>query len=79
MVLKVLTHECPGGGDRWDYYDGIETASYYYDADKHESCVSLKFKGSDSDVIFPLLDIAYLCNDQGRTIEKLYPKIKSAQ
>lgn len=79
MVLKVLTHDCPGGGDRWDYYDGIETASYYYDANAGASCISMKFKGTDSNIVFALNDIAYLCNDQGRTIEKLYPKIRDAQ
>lgn len=73
MILKTLTHD-HGESDCWNWYDNIETASAYFDKEADMSCISIKFKGTDSSIVIGLTDVAYLCNDQGQTIERLLPK-----
>lgn len=73
MILKTLTHD-HGESDCWNWYDNIESASAYFDEGADMACVSIKFKGSDPAIVIGLKDAAYLCNDQGQTIEKLLPK-----
>lgn len=75
MILKTLTHD-RGSSDCWNFYDRIESASVFYDAASDMSCIAVKFEGSDSEVCIGLSDVAYLCNDSGGTIEKLYPAVQ---
>ena len=78
MILKTLTHD-RGSSDCWNYYDNIESASVYFDEDAQMSCVAVRFKGADSDVVLGLSEVAYLCNDRGQTIEKLRPAVKQTE
>lgn len=73
-----LTHD-RGSSDCWNYYDNIESASVYFDEDAQMSCVAVRFKGADSDVVLGLSEVAYLCNDRGQTIEKLRPAVKQTE
>lgn len=75
MILKTLTHD-HGESDVWNYYDNVESASVYYDNNIDEAVVSVRFKNTDSDVVIAITEVAYLCNDNGKTIEKLQPVIK---
>lgn len=75
MILKTLTHD-RGNSDCWNYYDNIESASSFYDEGAKMACVAINFKGSDAEVILALSDVAYLCNDEGQTIERLRPAVK---
>lgn len=36
-------------------------------------CVAIRFKGTDNEIVIALHDVAYLCNDAGKTIERLGP------
>lgn len=72
MILKTLTHD-HGDADCWNWYDNIESASAYYNEESGVSCVELKFKGAQNLITLVLSEAAYLCNDDGQTIEKLYP------
>lgn len=76
MILKTLTHD-RGKSDCWNYYEDIENASVFFDENSKMSCVAIRFKGADSDVVIALSDVAYLCNNMGQTIEKLCPAVKS--
>lgn len=75
MILKTLTHD-RGNSDCWNYYDNIKSASVFFDEGSQMSCVAVRFKGTDADVVLGLTDVAYLCNDKGQTIEKLRPAVK---
>lgn len=77
MILKTLTHD-RGSSDCWNYYDNIESASVFFHEGAKMSCIAVRFKGADSDVVLGLTDVAYLCNDKGQTIEKLRPAVKDA-
>lgn len=72
MILKTLTHD-RGSSDCWNFYDNVESASVFFDEASQMSCVAVRFKGTDTDVVIGLTDVAYLCNDTGQTIEKLRP------
>lgn len=78
MILKTLTHD-RGSSDCWNYYDNIESASVYFDEGVQMSCVAVRFKGADSDVVLALNEVAYLCNDMGQTIEKLRPAVRQME
>lgn len=75
MILKTLTHD-HGESDVWNYYDNIESASAYYDENIEEAVVSVRFNDTDAYVVIAITEVAYLCNDEGKTIEKLRPAIK---
>ena len=75
MILKTLTHD-HGSSDTWNYYDNIESASVYFDEECGESVVALKFKDCDGFITLAITDVAYLCNDVGKTIERLRPAVK---
>ena len=75
MILKTLTHD-HGDSDVWNWYDNIESASAYYDEASGESVVSVRFKDATADVVLVINEVAYLCNDDGKTIEKLRPSDK---
>lgn len=72
MILKTCTHD-RGASDCWNFYDNIETASCYYDSERGCSCIAVTYKGSGATSIIPIEEPAYLCNDRGQTIERLYP------
>ena len=74
MILKTCTHD-RGTSDCWNFYDNIESASVYHDAAVPGNLVAVRFKGADSDVVILITGEAYLCNDNGRTIERLLPHI----
>lgn len=78
MILKTLTHD-RGSSDCWNYYDNIESASVFFNEGAKLSCIAVRFKGADSDVMIGLSDIAYLCNDRGQTIEKLRPAVRQIE
>ena len=72
MILKTLTHD-HGNSDVWNWYDNVESASNYYDEQIGDSVIAIRFKGCESEIVLALTDVAYLCNDEGATIEKLLP------
>lgn len=78
MILKTLTHD-RSSSDCWNYYDNIESASVFFDEGSQMSCIAVRFKGEDSEVVLGLTDTAYLCNDKGQTIEKLRPSVKQME
>ena len=71
MILKTLTHD-RGNSDCWNFYDNIISASVYYNEDIEECCVAVSFADEDGEIVLAVPDVAYLCNDKGETIEKLY-------
>lgn len=43
------------------------------------ACVAVMPKGIDSEIVIALNDVAYLCNDQGQTIERLRPAVRDEE
>ena len=78
MILKTLTHD-RGNSDCWNYYDNIESASVFYDEKSERACVAIMPKDGDFEIVLALNDVAYLCNDQGQTIEKLRPAVRDEE
>ena len=78
MILKTLTRD-HGESDVWNYYDNVESASAYYDENIEEAVVSVRFKDTDADIVIVITEVAYLCNNEGKTIEKLRPATKEAK
>lgn len=79
MILKTLTQfedAKKHRSDCWTFYDNVDSARVFYDSVVDASCVALHFKGAENEVVIALSDVAYLCNDQGQTIEKLRPAVK---
>lgn len=70
MIFKYLMTNHDGSA-RWDYYDGVKSATTEYDSKIGRMCVNVCFdrNGNDS-ILFPVNEVAYLMNDNGKTIEK---------
>lgn len=84
MILKMHTVQEQAHGvlaDCWTYIDHVESATVYYDSENEVACISIHLKDSKSeeDPVLALHDAAYLCNDRGQTIEKLYPAVIQAR
>lgn len=75
MILKTFEN------GRWTWYDNIEKASSFYDSEAQCMCVSIRRKGSENDEVVKIMEPSYLCNDIGRTIERLFrdPKITNSK
>ena len=76
MILKTLTQREDAEhnqSDCWTFHDNIESARVYFDGTIKASCVALHFKGTEGEIVIALHDVAYLCNDAGKTIERLGP------
>lgn len=73
MIFKYLMTE-PGGNESWEYYDNVKIARTYYDEELHRPCVKLYFDrtGLDNGELFPVNEVAYLMNDNGKTIESFH-------
>ena len=72
MIMKTLTHD-RGSSDCWNFVDSIKSASVYFDDEIKMTCIAVRFKDAESDVVIAVTDEAYLCNDKGQTIERLCP------
>ena len=70
MILKTLTHD-HDSSDVWNWYDNIDSASAYFDEESQMAVVSVHFKDTDANIVVAITDVAFLCNDNGQTIEKL--------
>jgi hypothetical protein len=70
MILKNLTHD-HGNREVWNWYDNIDSASAYFDEESQMAVVSIHFKDIDANIVVAITDVAFLCNDNGQTIEKL--------
>ena len=70
MILKTLTHD-HGNQDVWNWYDNIDSASAYFDEESQMAVVAVHFKDVDANIAIAIDDVAFLCNDNGQTIEKL--------
>lgn len=73
MILKTLTY-VEDGGPCWNFYDGITSASVYFDKDSDTSCCVVHYKDLANPVAVAIANVAYLCNDEGKTIEVLRPR-----
>ena len=68
MILKTLTHD-HGNQDVWNWYDNIDSASAYFDEENQMAVVAVHFKDVDANITIAIDDVAFLCNDNGQTIE----------
>ena len=75
MILKMSHKNHDTGREEWSIYDNIVTASSSYDPKEKCKIISVFFKGSDGYCSFPIREKTYLCNDDGKTIEAIYPEI----
>lgn len=76
MILKLVEYSLDGKHETVTFYDNIVAASSFYDAEKQCNFLSCTIKGEPSSIPFAIKKISYLCNDSGKTIEKLFPAIK---
>lgn len=72
MILKVKAcgSEEPNG---WTIMDNISRFNVYHDEILHENRARLVFSNGTPEMIVSITEVCYLCNDNGKTIERLYP------
>lgn len=75
MILKMSHKNLDTGRTEWSIYDNIVTASSDYEPKEKCKILSVFFKGEGECCSFPIREAAYLCNDDGKTIEAVYPEI----
>lgn len=78
MILKVSHTAKKEGGKEpgyqgWTWYDHVLTASCYFDTGCGCKVILIWIKNQVDPTSIPLKGVAYLCNDEGKTIEAFYP------
>ena len=75
MILKMSHTNMDTGRREWAIYDNIVSAHTSYEPKEKCKILAVFFKGADDSCGFPIREAAYLCNDDGKTIEAIYPEI----
>ena len=75
MILKMSHKNLDTGRDEWSIYDNIVNATTSYEPKEKCKMLVVYFKGLGESCAFPIRNVAYLCNDDGNTIEAIYPEI----
>ena len=75
MILKMSHKNMDTGRNEWSIYDNIVNAITTYEPKEKCKMLVAVFKGEDNSCAFPIRNVAYLCNDDGKTIEAIYPEI----
>lgn len=75
MILKMSHKNHDTGVTEWSIYDNIVNAITTYDPKEQCKMVVAYFKGEEHSCAFPIRNTAYLCNDDGKTIEAIYPEL----
>lgn len=84
MILKV-SYTAKNGGTKepgtkgWIWYDNVLTASCYFSPQYGCTVINIWIKNQVDPTEIPLRETAYLCNDEGKTIEAFYPEILTSR
>lgn len=78
MILKMSHTNQETGRKGWSIYDNIVQVITGYNPGEGCSTLCVFFKGEDTYNEYPIRDVAYLCNDEGKTIEAFYPDLTGA-
>ena len=70
MILKAIIIRDDDGLEITHYYDNIEHAMFYYDAEVKATCASISFTGGGESVILAINKEAHLYDSKGETIKK---------
>ena len=76
MILKMSHTNKESGKVEWTWYDNIVAASSGYDEKEGCRTIAILPRGQAEYSVLPVRNSAYLCNDDGKTIEAFYPDIK---
>ena len=75
MIMKMSHTNQDTGRTGWTMYDNVTTASLDYDPKEKCKLLIVTFKGLEETCAYPVRSTIYLCNDDGKTIEAIYPEI----
>lgn len=75
MILKMSHTNHDTGRTEWTMYDNIISVSTGYEPKEKCKIVTVHFKECVDTCAFPVREKIFLCNDDGKTIEAIYPEI----
>lgn len=84
MILK-MSHTVKREGveepgiQGWIWYDNVLTASCNFEPQYGCKVITMYIKNQVDPTTIPLREVAYLCNDEGKTIEAFYPDIRQTK
>ena len=70
MILKAIIIRDDNGLEVTHYYDNIEHAMFYYDAEVKATCASISFTGGGENVVIAINKEAHLYDSNGVEIKK---------
>ena len=70
MILKAIIIRDDNGLEVTHYYDNVEHAMFYYDAEVKEICVSFSITGKSENVVIAINKEAHLYDSNGVEIKK---------
>lgn len=75
MIMKMSHTNHDTGRKEWTLYDNIVSASLGYEPKERCKIITVAFKGNENPCTYPVREATFLCNDDGKTIEAIYPEI----
>lgn len=72
MILKTWVPKYKNTHS-WEWEDGIKSISAYFDEEKDALFLDVTYGKSEITITRKLDGFAFLCNDNGKTIERLDP------
>lgn len=75
MIMKMSHTNIVTGRTEYTMYDNITSACTGYEPKEKCKIVTVTFKGDDNACTYPVREKVFLCNDDGKTIEAIYPEI----
>lgn len=71
MILKIIEKD-ENGYEMFNLYDNVVCASVYFNKQEKTKFIRVYFKDSTEGSDFPVNVAAYLMNDVGETVERVY-------
>lgn len=77
MILKMIYRSADGKHESCEYIDNIRSAQVSYDEEIGRNCILAYIGESNDGCVFPVNCVAYLMNDRGNTIDRIYGENRS--
>lgn len=78
MIVKITSIDPETGHHGWTMYDKVVAVNKYNDANGHPR-INFGTERITETVDLPVVGAIYVCNDEGKTIDTIYPPIRNVE
>ena len=79
MIVKIFSIDPETGKHGWTMYDKVVAVNNYSDAEGHPRINFGSERLPCETIDLPVEGAIYVCNDEGKTIDTIYPPIRNVE